>query len=34
VDSAPKPSREGSTKDEEEALKKKFEEAGAAVELK
>lgn len=34
VDSAPKPVREGISKDEAEALKKKFEEAGAAVELK
>ena len=34
VDSAPKPVREGIPKDEAEALKKKFEEAGATVELK
>ena len=34
VDSAPKPVKEGMPKDEAEALKKKFEEAGATVELK
>ena len=34
VDSAPKPVKEGIPKDEAEALKKKFEEAGATVELK
>ena len=34
VDSAPKPLKEGITKDEAEALKKSLEEAGAAVEIK
>lgn len=34
VDSAPKPVKEGISKDEAEKLKKEFEEAGAAVELK
>ncbi len=34
VDSAPKPVKEGIPKDEAEALKKKFEEAGATVEMK
>jgi len=34
VDSAPKPIKEGITKEEAEALKKKFTEAGASVELK
>ncbi|NQW10109.1 MAG: 50S ribosomal protein L7/L12 [Alphaproteobacteria bacterium] len=34
VESAPKPVKEGATKDEAEALKKKLEEAGATVELK
>jgi large subunit ribosomal protein L7/L12 len=34
VDNAPKPIKEGVTKDEAEALKKQFEEAGAEVELK
>ncbi len=34
VDSAPKPVKEGIPKDEAEALIKKFEEAGATVELK
>jgi large subunit ribosomal protein L7/L12 len=34
VDSAPKPLKEGITKDEAEALKKSLEEAGAEVELK
>jgi large subunit ribosomal protein L7/L12 len=33
VDSAPKPIKEGVTKDEAEELKKKFEEVGAVVEL-
>lgn len=34
VDGAPKPVKEGVAKDEAEALKKQFEEAGAEVELK
>jgi large subunit ribosomal protein L7/L12 len=34
VESAPKPVREGVTKDEAEAVKKKLEEAGAKVEIK
>jgi large subunit ribosomal protein L7/L12 len=34
VESAPKPIKEGVTKDEAEAIKKKFEEAGAKVEVK
>ncbi|NOX58452.1 MAG: 50S ribosomal protein L7/L12 [Planctomycetes bacterium] len=34
VDSAPKPVKEGLSKDEADALKKELEEAGAAVELK
>lgn len=34
VESAPKPIKEGVAKDEAEELKKKFEEAGAKVELK
>ncbi len=34
VDSAPKPVKEGINKDEAEAIKKKFEEAGATVEVK
>ena len=34
VDSAPKPIKEGITKDEAEALRKKFTEAGATVEVK
>jgi len=34
VESAPKPIKEGCSKDEAEALKKKLEEAGATVELK
>ena len=34
VDGAPKPIKEGIAKDEAEELKKKLEEAGAAVELK
>ncbi len=34
VESAPKPIKEGVTKDEAEELKKKFEEAGATVEIK
>ncbi len=33
VDGAPKPVKEGLTKDEAEALKKKFEDVGAQVEL-
>ena len=33
VDSAPKPVKEGINKDEAEAIKKKFEEAGATVEV-
>jgi len=34
VEGAPKPVKEGVSKDEAEALKKKLEEAGASVELK
>ncbi len=34
VDEAPKPLKEGISKDEAEELKKKFEEAGAEVEVK
>src|SRR5690349_4454151 len=34
VESAPKPVKEGVTKDEAAAIKKKFEEAGAKVEVK
>ncbi len=34
VESAPKPIKEGVTKDEAQAIKKKFEEAGAKVEIK
>jgi len=34
VDSAPKPLKEGITKDEAEALKKSLEEVGASVEIK
>ena len=34
VESAPKPVKEGVTKDEAAAVKKKFEEAGAKVEVK
>jgi len=34
VDGAPKPIKEGITKEEAEALKKKFSEAGATVEVK
>jgi len=34
VEAAPKPIKEGVTKDEAEALKKKFEEAGATVEVR
>ena len=34
VESAPKPIKEGVTKDEAESIKKKFEEAGAKVEVK
>jgi len=34
VDSAPKPIKEGVSKDEAEAIKKKFTEAGATVEVK
>lgn len=34
VDGAPKPIKEGASKDEAEAAKKKLEEAGAKVELK
>ena len=34
VDDAPKPVKEGATKDEAEEIKKKLEEAGAEVELK
>ena len=34
VDEAPKPIKEGVSKDEAEELKKKFEEAGATVEIK
>ena len=33
VESAPKPSKEGVTKEEAEELKKKLEEAGAVIEL-
>jgi large subunit ribosomal protein L7/L12 len=34
VESAPKPIKEGVSKEEAEAIKKKFEEAGATVEIK
>ena len=34
VESAPKPIKEGVTKDEAAAIKKKFEDAGAKVEIK
>jgi large subunit ribosomal protein L7/L12 len=34
VDNPPKPVKEGASKDEAEEIKKKFEEAGAKVELK
>jgi large subunit ribosomal protein L7/L12 len=34
VDGAPKPVKEGVSKDEAEAIKKKFEEVGAKVEIK
>ena len=34
VESAPKPIKEGATKDEAAAIKKKFEDAGAKVEIK
>ncbi len=34
VDGAPKPVKEGATKDEAESIKKKLEEAGAKVEIK
>ncbi|MBI4496545.1 MAG: 50S ribosomal protein L7/L12 [Chloroflexi bacterium] len=34
VESAPKPVKEGVSKDEAQAIKKKLEEAGAAVEIK
>jgi large subunit ribosomal protein L7/L12 len=34
VDSAPKPVKEGISKEEAEKLKKEFEDAGATVELK
>ncbi|MGE0594502.1 MAG: 50S ribosomal protein L7/L12 [Vicinamibacterales bacterium] len=34
VESAPKPIKEGATKDEAEAIKKKFEEVGAKVTIK
>ncbi len=34
VDGAPKPIKEGVSKDEAEELKKKFEEAGATIEIK
>ncbi len=34
VDTAPKPVKEGISKDESEKLKKEFEEAGATVEIK
>jgi large subunit ribosomal protein L7/L12 len=34
VDGAPKPIKEGINKEEAEAIKKKFTEAGAAVEIK
>jgi len=34
VEGAPKPVKEGVSKDEADAIKKKFEEAGATVEIK
>ena len=34
VDGAPKPIKEGATKDEADEIKKKFEEQGASVEIK
>ena len=34
VEGAPKPIKEGATKEEAEEIKKKFEEAGAKVEIK
>jgi large subunit ribosomal protein L7/L12 len=34
VDSAPKPVKEGVSKEEAEAIKKKFEEVGATIEVK
>ena len=34
VEAAPKPIKEGATKEEAEEIKKKFEEAGAKVEIK
>jgi large subunit ribosomal protein L7/L12 len=34
VEGAPKPIKEGVTKEEAESIKKKFEEAGATVEIK
>jgi large subunit ribosomal protein L7/L12 len=34
VDSAPKPIKEGVSKDEAESIKKKFEEVGATIEIK
>ena len=34
VEAAPKPIKEAVTKDEAEAVKKKFEDAGATIELK
>jgi large subunit ribosomal protein L7/L12 len=34
VEGAPKPIKEGASKEEAEAIKKKFEEAGATVEIK
>ncbi|MDR2409770.1 MAG: ribosomal protein L7/L12, partial [Bacteroidales bacterium] len=34
VDAAPKPLKEGITKDEAEALKKSLEDVGASVEIK
>jgi len=34
VEGAPKPIKEGVTKDEADAIKKKFEEAGATIEIK
>jgi large subunit ribosomal protein L7/L12 len=34
VESAPKPIKEGVTKDEAQSIKKKFEDAGATVEIK
>jgi large subunit ribosomal protein L7/L12 len=34
VEGAPKPIKEGVNKEEAEAIKKKFEEAGATVEIK